>query len=185
MNVKIGYFLMFVSGAVIGSAVAIRTMKNRYKQIAQEEIDSVKEVFRSHNVDERIDNAREALNELAEELGYADKTSDEEFEEEEEKPAEGPYVIPPEEFGEKADDGYEAVTLTYHSDGVLVDENDRPIDDVENTIGEDSLNHFGEYEDDSVFVRDDWRKVDYEILRDIRPYSQILEENPYLRNSMA
>ena len=44
------------------------------------------------------------------------------------------------------------------------------VDDIEETVGIDSLTHFGEYEDDSVFVRNDERKCDYEILLDDRDY---------------
>ncbi len=192
MKNKTGYVIAFVVGAFAGSAVSIRIMKDRYARIAQEEIDSVKETFsKRYERDAKVDEIRKMtddghdMSEIVEKLGYADGTVDEEFEEKEEKPAEGPYIISPEEFDEKAEDGYEAITLTYYSDGVLADENDEPIDDIANTIGEYSLNHFGEYEDDSVYVRDDWRKVDYEILRDERPYSQILEENPYLRNKVV
>ena len=32
---------------------------------------------------------------------------------------------------------------------------------------------FGEYEEDSVFVRDDERKIDYEILADTRNYHDL------------
>lgn len=45
-------------------------------------------------------------------------------------------------------------------------------------LGIDSLNHFGEYEDDSVFVRNDARKCDYEILLDQRTYSEVAEDMP-------
>ena len=75
-----------------------------------------------------------------------------------------PYVIEPEIFGEDPD--YETISLTYYADGVLTDENNCIIDpgEIESLIGEESLDHFGEYEDDSVFVRNEERKTDYEIL---------------------
>ena len=98
---------------------------------------------------------------------------------EEEKPVSeaGPYVIPPEQFGD--DEEYEQISLTYYADGVLADENDEVIEDVEDAVGIDSLNHFGEYEDDSVFVRNDARKCDYEILLDQRTYSEVVEDMPH------
>lgn len=83
-----------------------------------------------------------------------------------------PYIIPPEMFDEEPD--YDAVTLTYYNDGVVADMWDEKVDDVDDTIGSDSLNHFGEYEEDSVFVRNDNLKTDYEILRDYRNYSDIV-----------
>ena len=79
-----------------------------------------------------------------------------------------PYVIAPEEFGEM--DGYNTISLTYYADNVLADDIDELVEDVDETVGLDSLNHFGEYEDDSVFVRNDRLRSDYEILRDNRTY---------------
>ena len=37
-------------------------------------------------------------------------------------------------------------------------------------VGLESLDHFGEYEEDTVYVRDDSKKVDYEILRNTEEY---------------
>ena len=63
------------------------------------------------------------------------------------------------------------ISLTYYSgNGVLVDDNEEQVDNVEELVGEDSLKHFGEYEDDSVYVRNDERKCDYEILLDESNY---------------
>ena len=69
--------------------------------------------------------------------------------------------------------------MNYYADGVLADDFDVVIDDVENTVGEDSLTHFGEYEDDSVFVRNDERELDYEILKDMRRFEDIPKESLY------
>ena len=82
-----------------------------------------------------------------------------------------PYVIPPEEFGEIEE--YDTESLTYYQDGVLTDQDDSIIDNIDELIGEDSLTHFGEFEDDSVFVRNDKLRCDYEILRDLRNYSDV------------
>ena len=88
-------------------------------------------------------------------------------------------MISPDEFGELPE--YDKVSLTYYSDKVLTDENMKPMstDDIERTVGSESLKHFGEYEDDSVFVRNDLLKVDYEILLDENRYSDLLTDNPY------
>jgi hypothetical protein len=80
-----------------------------------------------------------------------------------------PYVIPPEEFGER--DDYERITLLYYSDNVLTDEDDDPIE--EDQVGIDSLTHFGEYEDDSVFVRNDEMRCDFEILKCLETYEEV------------
>lgn len=90
-----------------------------------------------------------------------------------------PYVIPPEEFGEK--DDYDRISLSYYSDHILADEDDQLLEDVDDVVGFDSLTHFGEYEDDSVYVRNDRLKTDYEILRDERKYSDVIKTKPYLK----
>ena len=86
-------------------------------------------------------------------------------------------MISPEEFGEFEE--YEKISLTYYSNNILADENNEVIEDVEETIGVDSLTHFGEYEDDSVFVRNDARKCDYEILLDQRSYAEVVKQMPH------
>lgn len=67
-------------------------------------------------------------------------------------------------------------SLTYFADGVLADECGEIVDDVEEIIG-DGLDHFGEYEDDSVFVRSDAKRCDYEILKDLRDFSDFKKKN--------
>ena len=47
-------------------------------------------------------------------------------------------------------------------------------------VGLDSLTHFGEYEDDSVFVRNDVMKCDYEILLDHRNYKDVASHVRFL-----
>lgn len=88
---------------------------------------------------------------------------------------EAPYVISPDEFGEI--EGYTQISLTYFDDGILSDENGVIIDEPEDIVG-DALNHFGEYEEDSVFVRSDPKRCDYEILRDLRSYAEFRSTLP-------
>ena len=52
---------------------------------------------------------------------------------------------------------------------------DNEIEDVDNIVGLDSLDTFGKYEDDSIYVRNDSLKCDYEILADNSNYSDIIE----------
>ncbi len=89
--------------------------------------------------------------------------------------SEVPYVISPDEFNEL--DDYMPVSLVYYADGILADEHGLIIDDEEEIIG-DGLSHFGEYEDDSVFVRNDVKRCDYEILRDERTYAEFRKTLP-------
>ena len=161
-------FFIFTLGAAVGSVVTWKLVKDKYARIAQEEIDSVKEVFSKRNkseepVEEKDEEPVPTSEEVAEyksiinNCGYS-------VVERVETMHDKPYVIEPEIFGEDPD--YETISLTYYADGVLTDENNCIIDpgEIESLIGEESLDHFGEYEDDSVFVRNEDRKTDYEIL---------------------
>lgn len=176
--------LLFAFGATIGSAVTWKLLKTKYEQIAKEEIESVKEVFGMNRrefeeVGEEFakgfeDGIKKNRNEIYENIinheSYA-KYSNKKEEEKEDMNYDKPYVISPEEFDEL--DDYEAVSLTYYNDGVLTDDLDNVIEDVEHIVGVESLKRFGEYEDDSVFVRNDALKCDYEILADERNYSDM------------
>lgn len=88
-------------------------------------------------------------------------------------------IISPEEFNDNIE--YDIESLRYYADGVLANEDDEIIDNAESLVGKDFAKYFGEYEDDSVFVRNDRLKTYYEILRDLRTYSDILKIKPYLR----
>lgn len=87
-----------------------------------------------------------------------------------------PYVITPEDFAELED--YDTISLIYYADGVLADDQDEVIDNVDEIVGAESLITFGEYEDDSVFVRNDRLKADYEILLDARRYVDVKKSIP-------
>lgn len=172
------YIIVFGIGAAIGSLVTWQCVKKRYERIAQEEIDSVKEVFSRKEAavsepGEEVDPSIEVVEgpdisdyeDKVDALGYTGK------EKEAEETMDKPYIIKPEEFGEFSD--YERISLTYYADGMLADEDDELIEDVESIVGFDSLSHFGEYEEDSVFVRNDRLKCDYEILLDHRKYTEV------------
>ena len=155
-------------------------MKDKYEQLVQDEIDSVKAAFRKeHPLPEKkppkpTEKERKQYSQYAAKLGYTEETKP--------APIQAPHVISPDEFGNQ--DGYDEISLTYYSDGTVTDDNDRAMDEdeIEETIGKDSLSHFGEYEEDSVFVRNERLKADYEILMDQRSYADILREKPYLAN---
>lgn len=186
--------VIFSAGAAIGSIVTWKLIEAKYKQIADEEIASVKEVFtvrKKTTEDKEEDESEEDSLTIAEEYHNEDKPDlmeyskiiDEEgYDSEaiesklENKPRsvdhDEPYVISPDEFGEF--DDYEQISLTYYEgDGFLADDMDELVDDIEDVVGFESLNHFGEYEEDAVHVRNDRLKADYEILVDTRSYREV------------
>lgn len=66
---------------------------------------------------------------------------------------------------------------TYYADGVLVDEDEDPLEipEIATSIGLDFASHFGDYDEDSVHIRNDMRHIDYEIVRDLRKYGDFHE----------
>ena len=189
MNKTVLYFASFTIGAAIGSVVTWQLIKTKYEQIAREEIDSMKAYFKEEQKklhekteekveeEESVNNEerKEALTEsksIAKKYDYTAHSGQKEEEEQDMKDMNEPYVIPPEEYGEYMD--YEQIELTYFADGVLTDENNIPIDDIEGTVGIGFEDHFGEYEDDSVYVRNDVRRCEYEILADERTFDEVI-----------
>lgn len=199
MKCKFINVLMFSVGAAIGSAVTWKVVKTKYEKIAQEEIDSVKEAFtdRLANLQEQVDDYSEAdaAEERADRASQINWNELEDLDEEDiglegddlaeyaqlasiytnekggaKSMAKKPYVISPDDFGEL--DDYNRISLTYYADGIVEDEDREIVNDVDEIIGEDSLTHFGEYEDDSVFVRNDYLRTDFEILKDYRSYDK-------------
>ena len=164
---------LFVFGAAAGSVPTWYLTKKKYEKIAQEEIDSVKKTRRAEIkfVDDTSITPKEEkeYSDIVNNQGYLKYTGSSNNKGKDKtviEQSERPYVISPDEVGELED--YETVSLTYYADEVLADEQDHMIEDLEGTVGEESLSHFGEYEDDSVYVRNDRLKCDFEILRDER-----------------
>lgn len=79
-------------------------------------------------------------------------------------------VISEDEFG---DNGFETITLIYYADDVLTDDNDDIIEDIEETLGDAGslLNGLK----DALYVRNEKRGCDYEVLPDLRRYSDVVQ----------
>lgn len=195
MDNKVVSVLMFTAGAAIGSVVTWQLVKKKYEQIAQEEIDSVKEVFSNRQGEKCTDpepeepddeeslypqtlndEDKEKLKDIVTGEGYIadDEVIETDLTKEVNNYAEKPYVISPDDFGEYY--GFDTVSLTLYADMVLADENNEIIEDVEDSVGFESLGRFGEYEDDAVHVRNEKYGCDYEILRDLRKYTDVIKK---------
>ena len=198
MKTTISTILGVIFGAAMGAGAAWYFTKEYYEGIIQDEVDSVKEAFaakeQSLKPSEKNPTGVEPENNLSmsdDVASYEQHLRDAGYTEysktvvpskvpvKEEKPAEtaegAPYVISPNDFGEIEE--YSKVSLTYFADGTLSDEYGVIIEDVEEMIG-DGLSHFGEYEDDSVFVRDDVKQCDYEILKSLDTYEEFRMKLP-------
>ena len=188
MNNTLNKIMIFSAGVAIGSVVTWKLVKTKYEQLAQKEIESVREAFEANETKEV---AKEEVVEDLEEPDESEKDAelkqykatlmgagylaehDELLNKEEVYDnMDRPYVISPDDYGDP-DVGYDTESLDYfEGDGVLTDSFGEVIENVDELVGADFANHFGDYEKDSVFIRNDEMEVDYEILRDYRSYSE-------------
>lgn len=186
MNDKLSSAIIFCGGVFIGGFLTWDFFKTKYEKIADEEIASVKETFehreprpdKNYKVEEEL-KGNDAYVNIIDSNSYrnysnttieTDKkggTADMELNR--------PYVITPEQYEDNVD--YTKVSLTWYSDEVLEDDWGNVLD-PDDVIGRDALTTFGQYEDDSVFVRDDDEQVDYEVLRDTRSYEETYGYDP-------
>lgn len=201
-------FFTFVTGLVIGSVITYVVVKDKFEKIAQEEIDSVKEVFGRRvekEADKKVEKiAKKEVEKIRKEYNEYDnltknytsysKTEVEEdkdeevFEDDEDKDG-----VELDEIERASDydkpyiiepqefgalDGYSLITLYHYSDNVLADDCDELVEDIDDVVGEDYASHFGEYENYCVCVRNDRLKADYEICRELRKYSDVVRHSP-------
>lgn len=201
MNRKVMDLALFIFGAAAGSALTWFLVKDHYEQKADEEIASVKEVFSKRKEEKEkikeiasaisrtdVNIIRKEITEMAAEA--SNKPSIMEFkstlhengyseQEDMKKPVtEDDYVdihlISELEFGD--DEEFDTISLTYYMDGVITDEDDEILEDVESRIGENISDYFGD--GDAVYIRNDTLRTYYEVLRDYRTYEDAVSGKP-------
>jgi len=175
---------IFLIGSVIGSVVTMVLTKAKYDRVIDdknEEIAFLRDRYsitkNGEYINEGIKKGIEKADDLivqqirdkVQELGYINEQVMKERDDV--NNMNKPYVIAPEETWEQ---DYPTISLTYYEkDGVLADERDKIIKNADELVGDDFVSHFGEYEDDCVYVRNDELKVYYEILKDSGSYSEV------------
>lgn len=189
MNKGLIYILGFVCGAGVGAVSTMRYFKNKYETIANDEIASVKEVYvvkkkedltkcNDEKNESEIKNKDIPVPTMEEKREYHKITNTYKVDtvEPEEHLAEianfdspdRPFIISPEEFG--AIDDYETESLVYYEDGILADDDDLEISDVDGLVGLNSLEKMGMYHPNIIHVRNHDFKTDFEITQDFRRF---------------
>lgn len=193
MNNTLSKIIIFAAGAAVGSAVTWKIVSEKYNRMNQEDIQAVREFYMNREKNSQTGGSEEEEEESEEAekpdkpklptqrelyagfvngLGYGDQEPPSENNDEEDEDVSDPYVISPSEYGEL---DYETESLWYYEgDGVVTTYFGEIIDpeDIPDMIGADFAEHYGEYEEDSVHVRNDRLKIDFEILRDLDAYSE-------------
>jgi len=178
-------FASFILGGVVGAVAAAYYFKQVYADMAEEEIAAVKKKYCYERKDgpeeekeerpvekkpeekvKRYRNLHE-YREILRKEGYTNYRNAGDLEEDD---MDRPFTISPDAFGEKYGSD-NCISLTYYEDGVLEDEMGDIVSEVDIKIGRENLDTFGEYEEDTVYVRNDMLKTDYEIQRVNERYS--------------
>lgn len=199
MNDKLSSVIIFCGGVFIGGFLTWDFFKTKYEKIADEEIASVKETFehREPRPDKNYDayiniidsnsyrNYSDEIASVKETFEHGEPRHDNNYSntaiETDKKGGTAdmelkqPYVITPEQYEDNVD--YTKVSLTWYNDEVLEDDWGNVLD-PDDVIGSDALKTFGQYEKDSVFVRDDDEQIDYEVLLDTRSYKETYGHDP-------
>lgn len=162
----------FILGAAAGAVVAWKVLERKFEEKLLEEVTAEKEAYEQrlgalNSAYSNKPSDREIAADLARELNYTG---------EEESNVNGPRVIHPDEYAQIEE--YDIQSLIYYvGDGVLTDDYNHPIENIEDTVGLGFEEHFDEYEEekDSVFIQNDNYKTYYEINRCLDKFSEIAE----------
>lgn len=192
--------LAFALGAVTGTIGTMLVLKKKYEEAVNEELEALK-IHYDRKVKEQVkaaaddikahiydyaefDNDTDNYNsddesEVIEGPGYkeyvkkygGDPDNAVTFYEEENCADAKPFLITPEEFGEK--EGYSIEYMTYYNDGILTDNAEDVVEDIDGVVGYSNLDHFGDYEKDIIHVRNPRLKMDYEVSKDTMTYQEV------------
>lgn len=187
MNAKT--IIAFILGAAAGVASSMFYFKTKYEQKADAEIQEIRDLYAkkseteakkedapvtSHQVT-KADDLHVTARHVSEYTKYVSKEDAQN-----EAPKDGihvekvdfasmknpnppkPYLIDPSDYGQ--DDNFDPLCWEWYTDGVLANENDEIVDDIQEWIG-DGLKVFAETEDNLFWVRNEKYGVDIEVAR--------------------
>ena len=179
-----GLFI-FAAGVVAGAVAGAYLVKDKVMADAKQEIEEVREYYKSKKESKKEETVEEQpVEEVKEEKeyeeivvnsGYVNYNKPEQITQHSVLEDE-PYSIDPEEFGNKEDEGWDTMVLTYFADGVLIDDADEIVEQPDVVVGLDNLKIFEEFPDATcVYVRNETWRTDFEILRDDWKWSDLQE----------
>lgn len=171
---------IFLGGAAVGSLITWKVLDEKYKKLADEEIESVVETFnkRKEELETKHKNEEEYSTILnnAEYMTHSEESQQETASKESaiettknkksKNKKDQVYVIDIDSFGDN--DEYSTKTWIHYADGVLADEFDNVVETPSMFLGE-ALSSMNE-EDESIYVRNDILKCDYEVIKSEKSY---------------
>lgn len=182
--------IIFAVGAGVGSLLTWMFIKDKYKQIADEEIESVVQRFKDRRRMEmekeeteepiepaKVDPVVSTYNSIIDTMDYSVTRDYAETDDiytvkvEVGEEILKPEIIDADEFGDM--EGYDTNTLTYYADGIIADDDGDLVFEHKTLIG-DALQHFDE--NNLVYVRNANELCDYEIYKDSKTYAEVFGE---------
>lgn len=170
---------IFAAGAAVGSAVTWKLVEAKYRQLANEEIEAVREAYYMGMCDEEDeveyeDDEEDELQEESRELKRLIK--DEGYNDEETEEEEDVIMLEKIDYDDFDEFGFDTETLVYYADGVLAyQDTDEVVDSPDEMVGEDFEQFIGDCGGgpDTAYIRNHTLGIDFEILRDNRSYAEV------------
>ena len=178
MNIK--YLLVFCLGATAGSIFTARFLDEKYSKIADEEIESVKEVAKK-----TIDELKKQVDEFTIAKSKPEKIPEEKNEKtmyhnlskeymDEEVPIGLLETIDEKKYSEDGD--FEKMTLWFYGiDKALINDNEQPVDNADECVGRELIEAPGLYfknNNDTVYLRNHEMGIDFEVIYLDKSYSR-------------
>lgn len=190
MNKKVLTFLSFIAGATIGGGTSYILTKKKYESIMNDTIESEIESVRTKYNEMAKDLAERnviqkevIMKTMSEPIQKEDNDISEVIEsysptEDDERPGikltevktfgkDKPYIISADEYGTE----YDPKSLNYYTDGVLTEDmmvdgkyEEHVIDNIDAVAGIENLQYDEKYRPEVIYVRNDEKYSDYEII---------------------
>lgn len=189
MNNYIMAGISFLAGAAVSGVTAWFVAKKRYEKRHQQEMDTVWKDLQKDKGEAEINKKYEDFNiklepgeglvadiihkpdlasyaNIIRESGYTDTTD---------LPKTNDYIyeIDNNQFDE---DEYKIIDLTLYADGILADDEDYPIRDIKECVGEHYLEMM--QGKDEIIIRNEKHKTDYDICRSMLSFGEMLQNHP-------
>lgn len=198
--------LAFIFGAAVGSGITYLCVKSHFNDISNAEIEETREYYKQlqanleaeyeqkmcenaekspKNVEksdilvkkepkiEKNDAEQAKYNEIIHKLNYGEY-----FKKEDEAPVEDrmdPFIITDDEWDEN--NGYDKVWLTFFEDDeVFVDDCENVVENGIDLIGESNLTEFGEFEENTLYIRNNKYGTDYMVTLEHSSYRETYSE---------
>lgn len=173
MNKPLIFVGGLLAGTITGFFIGKIFYKKKYEYLANEEIESVREAYQNDvSADDTPFDISPSKNENLSNIKSYGEIINEYSSKKEMPPVEEAmtksYIISPDRFGEECDshgNEYALITLLCYKDGIITYEDSNDIcTNAYEILGCDPMDHFGEYEEYTVYIRNDELCIDYEIL---------------------